>query len=176
MGPWGCRAGTWGWHWAGRVSSSRWVVRCRTPPATSNSVRSIWPPSRGEEPGDSATPPQSTGSVYQSQGHDQAHVGRGVIPSCRLYRGRPLGRLEGESHFLGGHVLQDFEQVIGIEPHFQRVALVGDGDLVLRLAQVGGAHREAQHSRAEGQPDPVSLVTRDHTDATKRRGERLLVD
>src|SRR5215470_1583013 len=100
--------------------------------------------------------------VYQAQWHDERQVAGWIVPSYGLDRGRALGRLEGDPHLVGGHVLEDLEQIRRVEADFERLAFVGDRELVLRLAQVGGLHRELHRAPGEREADAVGLVARDH--------------
>jgi membrane peptidoglycan carboxypeptidase len=47
--------------------------------------------------------------VDQTQRHHQRHEARRIVPAHRLDRRGPLGRLEGDAHFVGGHVLQNLQ-------------------------------------------------------------------
>src|SRR5205814_1641733 len=97
------------------------------------------------------------------------------IPPDRLHRGGALGSLEGESYLVGGHVFQDLEQVHRVEADLERLAFVGDRELVLRFAQVRCLDRELHGTAGEREADPVRLIARDHAHAPQRRRHRGLV-
>ena len=63
--------------------------------------------------------------VDEPQRHDECQIARRVIPPYRLDRRGALGRLEREPHLVGRHVLENLEQVGGIEPDLERLAVVG---------------------------------------------------
>src|SRR5258706_16419384 len=71
--------------------------------------------------------------VYQPQRHDQRHIARRIIPPHGLHGGGALRGLEGQPHLVGGHVFEDFEQIHRVESDLERLALIGDRELVLRF-------------------------------------------
>src|SRR5690606_15223882 len=94
----------------------------------------------------------------------------------RLDQRRALGRLHRDQHRLGRDHPQHLDQVVGIEPDLDRLTLVVDLDLVLRLTEVGRVHREAKRALVEREAHAVRLFACDHGHATERRLESLVVD
>ncbi len=54
-------------------------------------------------------------SIDQLERHHQAHERCLLLPPLRLYRRRPLRRLERQPHVVGRHEAHDLEQIVGVE-------------------------------------------------------------
>src|SRR3954469_21060546 len=75
----------------------------------------------------------NSGSVEQSQRHDQAQIRCRIGPSLWLERRGALRRLEGQANLFRGDVLEDLKEIVRVEPNVERVAGISDGQLVVRF-------------------------------------------
>src|SRR5689334_17146320 len=87
--------------------------------------------------------------VEQPQRHHQAEICARFTPALRLQRRRSFRRAECELHLIGRDVAKNLEQVRRVESDVERIAVVANRHLVVRLAKVGRLHAETEQTRVE---------------------------
>src|SRR5512146_97675 len=95
-----------------------------------------------------------SGSVHQPERHDERQEARRIVPADGLTGRGALGSLERHLDLVGRHVLEDLEHVRRIEADLQGLAVVADGDFLLRLAQLRGLDRKLAGAVGQVHPDP----------------------
>src|SRR5262249_8362759 len=110
------------------------------------------------------------GSVDQPERHDEGEGARGVIPAPRFAGRSTFGGFERHANLVGRHEFEYFQQIRRVEADLQSIALVGDSQLFLRLAQVRRLDGELAGSVRKGHSDAMGLVAGDDTHAAQRGG------